>query len=77
MTGRPSRANWVTTLLLPFRDVECNGGQNQFLEGRFLNRVVFANVDGPSCISIEARIEEMRGVLQRGPVKESSFTTCL
>jgi hypothetical protein len=63
----------VNPLLLPFRNVECDSGANQFFERRFLNRVVFVDVDGPSCISLEARIEEMSGVLQRGPVKEGQL----
>src|SRR5919201_5562631 len=46
---------------------------DQLLERRFVNRIVFVNVDGPSCVSREARIEEMSRVLQRGPVKEGQL----
>jgi hypothetical protein len=37
---------------------------------RFLNRVVFANIDGASRIALEARIEKTSRVLQRGALKE-------
>jgi hypothetical protein len=44
----------VTTSLLPFRNVECDSGADQLFERRFLNRVLFVNVDRPPCISFEA-----------------------
>lgn len=57
-------------LLLPLRNVEGDSGANQLFERRFLNRIVFVNVDGPSCISLETRIKETSRVLQRGSLKE-------
>ena len=39
-------------LLPPFRNLECDSRANQLFERRFVNRVVFANVDGPSCIAL-------------------------
>src|SRR3954467_3266149 len=59
-----------TSSFLPFRSVECDCGADELFEGRFVDRVIFANVDGPSNISTEARIEESSGVLQRGAVEE-------
>jgi hypothetical protein len=68
---RPSSAK--TTSLLPFRNVEGDGGADQLFERRFLNGVVFVNVDGPSCIALKARIEETSGILQRGSMKEGQL----
>jgi hypothetical protein len=55
----------------------CHSGTDQLFERRFLHRIVLMNVDGPSCSSFEARIEEMRGVFQRGPVKEGQLDNLL
>jgi hypothetical protein len=41
-------------LLLPFRNIECDSSANQLFERRFLNRVLFVDVDGPSCMPIES-----------------------
>ena len=47
------------------------------LERRLLNRIVFVNVDGPSHISLAARIEETSGILQRPPLMEGQLDDLL
>jgi hypothetical protein len=55
--------------LARFRPIECDSGANQLFERRFVNRIVFMDVDGPARIALETRIEETSRVFQRSPVK--------
>src|SRR5262249_25790997 len=64
-------------LFLFLRNVERDGGTDQLLERRFLDRVVFPNVDGPSRTALEARVEQTRGVFQRRPLIEGQLDDLL
>src|SRR6185437_17123498 len=53
-----------------FRPVQCDGGTNERLERLLVDRIALAEVDCTPCIALEARIEEMRRIVERGAFRE-------
>src|SRR5947209_15376564 len=55
------------------RCVQCDRGANERLQRLLVNRVAFVDVDGAPDITVEARIEEARGIIERGAFGEGQF----
>jgi hypothetical protein len=56
--------------LAPFRRVQPHGLKNKCLQRRFINRVTVTEVNGPNGVAIQARIEELLGILHLSTLGE-------
>src|SRR5262245_9596781 len=57
--------------------VQGHGGPDERLQRRLGDLVIFVEVDGPPCISLEAGVEETRRILQRRPFGEGHLHDAL
>ena len=55
------------------RTVEGDGLANERLEGGFVNLFSFVVVDRAACVSLETRVEETGGILQRRALGEGQL----